>query len=78
MPTLSAHDKAFYEARAEAELELAQRSTDPCAVKIHFDLANRYLSLLYEDPNERPAFAALNNAVRCEARAKVGKAEILR
>ena len=59
MQTLNPHDRAYYEARAEAELNLAQHSIDSCAVKIHYDLANRYLAILYGGADERPAFAAL-------------------
>ncbi|RZL29600.1 MAG: hypothetical protein EOP64_00485 [Sphingomonas sp.] len=75
---LSPHDRVYYEARADAELDLAQRSIDPCAVKIHYDLASRYLSILHDGADEPPAFAALNHARSYEARAKVGKAEVSR
>ena len=36
-------DSDYYERRAEAELELAQSSLIPSAVKAHYDLANFYL-----------------------------------
>ena len=36
-------DPDYYERRAEAELELAQSSLIPSAVKAHYDLANFYL-----------------------------------
>ncbi len=78
MPTLSPHDRAYYEARADAELDLAQRSIDPCAVKIHHDLASRYLSILHDRADEPSAFAAFGHARPNEARANVGKAEVSR
>ena len=36
-------DPDYYERRAEAQLELAQSSLIPSAVKAHYDLANFYL-----------------------------------
>ena len=36
-------DHEYYYRRAERELEMAQRSDQPKAVKVHYDLANLYL-----------------------------------
>lgn len=40
---MSRHDPDYYERRAEEQLELAQSSVIPSAVKAHYDLANFYL-----------------------------------
>lgn len=40
---MSRNDPAYYERRAEEQLELAQSSLIPSAVKAHYDLANFYL-----------------------------------
>jgi hypothetical protein len=40
-------DRAYFLARAEAELELAQASMDPDAVHCHYELAGLYLDLTY-------------------------------
>lgn len=36
-------DHEYYYRRAERELEMAQRSSQPEVVKVHYDLANLYL-----------------------------------
>lgn len=70
---LSAHDRAYYENRVEAELDMAQRSADPCAVKSHYDLANLYLAILYDSGGERPALAALDDQFASNSLADVRK-----
>jgi len=40
---MSREDPDYYERRAEEQLELAQSSLIPSAVKAHYDLANLYL-----------------------------------
>ncbi len=40
-------DASYYQMRAEAEIELAQQSTDPHAVQAHYDLSAAYLELVY-------------------------------
>ena len=40
-------DVAYYERRAEAELELARRATDSRAVQAHYELANQYLERIH-------------------------------
>ena len=42
-------DLLYFERRAEAELELAQRSTDSRVVKAHYELAAHYLDRLYAE-----------------------------
>lgn len=42
-------DKAYFYSRAEAELEQAQRSDCPPAVKAHYEMAERYLDLCADD-----------------------------
>ena len=43
---MSRKDPTYYERRAEEQLELAQSSLIPSAVKAHYDLANLYLEKL--------------------------------
>jgi hypothetical protein len=40
-------DDEYFYARAEAELEMAQRAENGAAVKAHYDLANHYLERVY-------------------------------
>jgi hypothetical protein len=40
-------DPSYYQMRAEAEVEMACRSTDPIAVQAHYDLSAAYLELVY-------------------------------
>lgn len=44
---MSRFDHEYLEARAEAELELAQEAEHPKAVKAHYELAARYLDRLH-------------------------------
>lgn len=44
---MSPEDQAYYLERAEEELERAQRSDHPDAVKAHYLLAGFYLDLVY-------------------------------
>ena len=44
---MAADEIAYYERRAEAELELAQRATDARAVQVHYELAAHYLERIY-------------------------------
>jgi hypothetical protein len=44
---MSVDDRAYYEARAEAELELAQQSDHPAVVRAHYILAGTYLDIVY-------------------------------
>lgn len=41
-------DAAYFQRRAEAELELAQVAEHPAAVKAHYMIANHYLDELHE------------------------------
>ena len=49
---MSRHDLAYYQNRAEAELELAQRALHPKAVKAHYLMAELYLDKVHERPCE--------------------------
>lgn len=40
---------AYLIARAEQELERAQKATDPLAVQAHYDLATAYLDRIYDE-----------------------------
>ena len=40
-------DPSYYQMMAEAEVEMACRSTDPVAVQAHYDLSAAYLELAY-------------------------------
>lgn len=42
--------RAYYEMRAEAELELAQQAATPGACKAHYTLAGMYLNLVHGWP----------------------------
>jgi hypothetical protein len=44
---MSPTDRSYYEARAEAELQLAQRADHPAAVRAHYNLAGLYLDLIH-------------------------------
>jgi len=44
---MSVDDRAYYELRAEAELELAQRAEHPAVVRAHYILAGNYLDIVY-------------------------------
>ena len=45
-----ADDLAYFERRAEMELELAQRASDTKAVQAHYELANAYLDRIHGEP----------------------------
>ena len=47
-----ADDLDYYERRAEAEIELAQRSLDARAVQAHYELANIYLDRIHGEQAE--------------------------
>lgn len=44
-------DKSYYLERAETQLELAQSSTHPDAVRAHYTLAGLYLDRVYGSSN---------------------------
>ena len=54
---LDAHEHSYLLARAEEEIERAQKSTDPRVVSAHFQLAELYLDGAY-GPAEEPVVAA--------------------
>jgi hypothetical protein len=47
-------ESAYLEARAEAELSLAQAAEHPSAVRAHYLLAGFYLDRLYNPGDEAP------------------------
>lgn len=53
---MTTDDIHYFQARAEQELELAQRADHPSVVSAHFMLANHYLELVHESPHapEKP------------------------
>jgi hypothetical protein len=54
---MSYKDVDYYQRRAEAEIELAQRSHDARAVRIHYELASAYLDRIHGDtPQSAPNF----------------------
>jgi hypothetical protein len=53
-------DTEYYYQRAETELEMAQRSDDPSAVKVHYTLASHYLERIYRDKDCDEAPRGLN------------------
>ena len=46
---MATEDILYYEQRAEAEIELAQRATDSRVVKAHYELAAQYLDRIHGD-----------------------------
>jgi len=54
-------DKEYYYRRAESELEMAQRTENPEAVKAHYTLAGYYLDKVYND--DAAAIMASNDAM---------------
>ena len=59
-------DIDYYEGRAETELEMALKATDPAAAKAHYHLAAMYLDLVHGMDWRRyadgPAIGMLNPA----------------
>ncbi len=50
-------DIDYYQRRAEAEIELAQRATTARAVQAHYELAAAYLDRIHgDDPKSGPNF----------------------
>ena len=47
-------DTTYFYARAETELELAQRATHPQAVRAHYIIANHYLDRCYSGAGPLP------------------------
>jgi hypothetical protein len=45
-------DRDYFEARAEAELSLAQSASHPAAVRSHYVMAGHYLDRLYGQDND--------------------------
>jgi hypothetical protein len=46
---MSHDDREYYERRAEAEIELAQRARHAAAVQAHYQLASAYLDRIHGD-----------------------------
>lgn len=44
---MSADDEAYYQRRAEEEIERARRSTDPRVVHVHYRLTELYLDRVH-------------------------------
>lgn len=55
---MSSDDTDYLEARAEAEIELAQHATDPRVVQAHYTLANAYLDRIHPEEEGDPASGA--------------------
>lgn len=51
-------DESYYEKRAEAALELAQKAKDSAAVRAHYEMATAYLDRIHGPPDEEPSQAA--------------------
>ena len=50
-PEMSQDDRDYFERRAEAEIELAQRARHKAAVQAHYELASAYLDRIHgEEP----------------------------
>lgn len=73
---MSRPDLAYFQTRAEAELELAQRASHPKAVRAHYLLAELYLDKVYGQPGDAEHSApepAPNRLVPTEMRARRGR-----
>ena len=46
---MSHDEREYYERRAEAEIELAQRARHEAAVQAHYELASAYLDRIHGD-----------------------------
>lgn len=46
-------DPGYFQSRAEEEVIQAQQATDPAAVTVHYELAERYLERVTPNPAER-------------------------
>lgn len=51
-------DQAYYYERAEAELQMAQRSVLPQVVRAHYTIATHYLERVYSDESDQNDGAA--------------------
>lgn len=74
---MSSHDLAYFQNRAEAELELAQRASHPKAVRAHYLLAELYLDKVHGRPGEAEHSEpeeALSRHGPAEMRARQGRA----
>lgn len=57
---MSREEHDYYQRRAEAEIELAQRAECPRAVQAHYQLASAYLDRIHGDaPKRGPNFLGL-------------------
>ncbi|WP_085809067.1 hypothetical protein [Sphingomonas sp. TZW2008] len=54
-------DKDYFYRRAELELEMAQRTEHPEAVKAHYTIASYYLDKVYNDTDEAAADPAASD-----------------
>ena len=52
--TARRQDVDYFNNRAEQEIERAQLADHPAAVRAHYELANRYLELVYSGPDAPP------------------------
>jgi hypothetical protein len=60
---LNKDDRDYYRRRAEAELEAAERATDPKAARAHFLLAGYYLDLAYNADAELAVIVGASSVV---------------
>lgn len=54
-------DKDYFYRRAELELEMAQRTEHPEAVKAHYTIASYYLDKVYNDVDEAAVDSAASD-----------------
>lgn len=60
MRDMSRDEVNYYQSRAEAELELAQRAEHAEAVQAHYQLASAYLDRIHgEAPKAEPNFLSI-------------------
>ena len=73
---MSHADRSYYEARAEAELQLAQRSDHPAVVRAHYNLAALYLDLVHGTAPADERMAAWDKAASAGAYSGASSASV--
>lgn len=59
--SVTADDRAYFEQRAEQEIERARESTDPRTVAIHYALSELYLERIEAAPGEEEGNVGAND-----------------
>lgn len=73
---MSQDDQTYFERRAEAELELAQKSQHEAAVSAHYQLASSYLDRIFEEQELTENTAKAASTQQFESRPETGRRSI--